>query len=228
MKQTKVLLVDDDTDLGNLISMILTADGYRVHYQNSLAGIEGIIREFKPSIAVLDVEVGEDDGIEKAKEMIQTHPWLPILFISSHTDMDSIRRGIGSGGVHYFRKPFDIQELKIYIDRFTHPEREKETFAGIGCYSLNLNTRELLYRHNLVKQLSPLEYNVLLLLLQNKNEVVSNETLSEKIWNKTYPETEASINNLVSKLRKLFEIDHDIEVQNIKGIGYRLNIKQSD
>jgi DNA-binding response OmpR family regulator len=69
---------------------------------------------------------------------------------------------------------------------------------------------------------------VLLLLLQNKNEVVSNETLSEKIWNKTYPETEASINNLISKLRKLFEIDHDIEVQNIKGIGYRLNIKQSD
>lgn len=228
MEQTKVLLVDDDTDLGNLISMILTADGYRVHYQNSLAGIEGIIREFKPSIAVLDVEVGEDDGIEKAKELIQTHPSLPILFISSHTDMDSVRRGIGSGGVHYFRKPFDMQELKIYIDRFTHPEREKATFAEIGDYSLNLNTRELFYKHNLVKQLSALEYHMLRLLLQNKNEVVSNETLSEKIWNKKYPETEASINNLVSKLRKLFEVDQDIEVQNIKGIGYRLNIKQSD
>jgi DNA-binding response OmpR family regulator len=228
MEQTKVLLVDDDTDLGNLISMVLKADGYIVHYQNSLAGIEGIIQEFKPSIVVLDVEVGEDDGIEKAKEIIQTHPSLPILFISSHTDMDSVRRGIGSGGVHYFRKPFDMQELKIYIDRFTHPEREKATFAEIGDYSLNLNTRELFYKHNLVKQLSALEYHMLRLLLQNKNEVVSNETLSEKIWNKKYPETEASINNLVSKLRKLFEVDQDVEIQNVKGIGYRLNIQESN
>lgn len=228
MEQTKVLLVDDDTDLGNLISMVLKADGYIVHYQNSLAGIEGIIQEFKPSIVVLDVEVGEDDGIEKAKEIIQTHPSLPILFISSHTDMDSVRRGIGSGGVHYFRKPFDMQELKIYIDRFTHPEREKATFAEIGDYSLNLNTRELFYKHNLVKQLSPLEYHLLRLLLQSKNEVVSNETLSEKIWNKKYPETEASINNLVSKLRKLFKVDQDVEIQNVKGIGYRLNIQESN
>jgi len=65
-------------------------------------------------------------------------------------------------------------------------------------------------------------------LLQNKNEVVSNETLSEKIWNKKYPETEASINNLVSKLRKLFEVDQDVEIQNVKGIGYRLNIQESN
>lgn len=222
MEQTKVLLVDDDTDLGNLISMVLTADGYTVHYQNSLAGIEGIIQEFKPSIVVLDVEVGKDDGIEKATEIIQNHPSVPILFISSHTDMDSVRRGIGSGGVHYFRKPFDMQELKIYIDRFTYPEREKATFAEIGDYSLNLNTRELFYKHNLVKQLSPLEYNMLLLLLQNKNEMVSYETLSEKIWNKTYPETEASINNLISKLRKLLKNDHEVSLQTIKNRGYKL------
>jgi Response regulators consisting of a CheY-like receiver domain and a winged-helix DNA-binding domain len=69
---------------------------------------------------------------------------------------------------------------------------------------------------------------MLRLLLQNKNEVVSNETLSEKIWNKKYPETEASINNLVSKLRKLFEVDQDVEIQNVKGIGYRLNIQESN
>lgn len=222
MEQTKVLLVDDDTDLGNLISMVLTADGYRVHYQNSLAGIEGIIQEFKPSIVALDVEVGEDDGIEKAREIIQTHPSLPILFISSHTDMDSVRRGIGSGGVHYFRKPFDMQELKIYIDRFTHPEREKATFAEIGDYSLNLNTRELFYKHNLVKQLSPLEYQLLRLLLQNKNEVVSNEILSEKIWNKKYPETESSLNNVISKLRKVVNKDTEVQIQTIKNKGYKL------
>ncbi len=222
MEQIKVILVDDDTDLGNLISLSLSSDGYKVHYQNSLAGIEAIIQEFEPSILVLDVEVGEDDGIEKAKEIILTHPSLPILFISSHTDIESINRGISTGGVHYLRKPFEIQELEIYINRFALSETPQEIIAAIGSYSLNFDTRELFYKHNYIKQLSPLEYNVLILLFQNKNEVIDNDTLSEKVWSKKFPDTEASINNVISKLRKLLKNDPNVCIQTIKNRGYKL------
>ena len=222
MKPTKVLLVDDDTHLGNLISMELTADGYKVHYQNSLTGIKGIIESFEADILVFDVEIGEDDGIVSATDILETYPSMPILFISSHTDIDSIKRGVRSGGVGYIRKPFDMEELKIYIERFALIEEDETPINDIGSYSLNLETRDLFHKNALIRQLSPLEFNMLQLLMQNRNNMVSYEEISAKVWNKEYPKTEASMNNLISKLRKLLEDDLHISIQTIKNVGYRL------
>lgn len=217
----KVILVDDDTDLGNLISMTLVADGYKVHFQNSLAGIKNIIEEFKPSILVLDVEIGEEDGITSARDIFQIYPSLPVLFISSHTDIESITRGVSTGGVGYIRKPFDMQELKVYIDRFAHP-KEDHSGIPIGRYTLNVKTRELLYKSTPIKQLSPHEFNALLLFTQNRGNVISYETLSEKVWSKKYSETEASLNNLISRLRKLLENDPDVQILTQKNRGYMI------
>ena len=218
----KVILVDDDTDLGNLISMALVADGYKVHFQNSLAGIKNIIEEFKPSMLILDVEIGEEDGITSARDILQIYPSLPVLFISSHTDIDSLSRGVSTGGVGYIRKPFDIQELKVYIDRFAHP-KENHSCIQIGrCYSLNVKTRELFYKTTPVKQLSMHEFTALWLFVQNRGNVISYETLSEKVWNKKYSETEASLNNLISRLRKLLENDPDVQILTQKQRGYIL------
>ncbi|HTN68630.1 MAG TPA: response regulator transcription factor [Dysgonamonadaceae bacterium] len=224
MEPTKVILVDDDTHLGNLISMELTADGYKVHYQNSLTGIKGIIESFEPSILVLDVEIGEDDGITTATDILETYPLMPILFISSHIDIDDIKRGVSGGGVGYIRKPFDMDELKVYIERFALTE--KSLFTEIGSYSLNLETRELLHKGVRITQLSLLEFNGLQLLLKNKNKTVDYKDISIKLWDKEYPETEASMNNLISKLRKLLKNDPRIFIQTIREIGYKLILKQ--
>lgn len=216
----KVILVDDDTDLGNLISMALTADGYKVHFQNSLAGIKNIIEEFQPSILVLDVEIGEEDGITRAQDIFQIYPSLPVLFISSHTDTGSVTRGVSTGGVGYIRKPFDMEELKAYIDRFAHPKEDHTGIQMGRCYSLNVITKELFYKTTPVKQLSMHEFSALWLFAKNKENVVSYETLSEKVWGKKYSETEASMNNLISRLRKLLENDPDVQIRTLKKRGY--------
>ena len=222
MPQIHVILIDDDTDLGNLTSMALRAEGYKVHFQNTLAGLKGIIEEFKPSVLVLDVEIGEEDGIVHAKEILKTYPLLPILFISSHTDIESITRGVRTGGMGYIRKPFDVRELKIYIERFALVGKNDESFAEIGRYALQLKTHELFYGDKVVKQLSPHEFTFLRMLLENKNGIVPYEILSDKVWGKKYSETEASMNNLISKLRKLLENDPHVCIQTVKNIGYKL------
>lgn len=222
MKPTKVILVDDDTHLGNLISMELTADGYKVHYQNSLTGIKGIIESFEPHILVFDVEIGEDDGIVSATDIMETYPLMPILFISSHIDIDDIKRGVSGGGVGYIRKPFDMEELKVYIERFALTQKDETPINEIGSYSLNLETRDLFHNDTFIRQLSPLEFNMLQLLMQNRNNMVSYEEISAKVWNKEYPKTEASMNNLISKLRKLLEDDSSVCIQTIKNVGYKL------
>ncbi|MDY9919288.1 MULTISPECIES: response regulator transcription factor [Proteiniphilum] len=220
----KVILVDDDTDLGNLVSTALAADGYKVHFQNSLAGINSIIEEFKPSILVLDVEIGEEDGITCAEDILKIYPSLPVLFISSHTDTKSVARGVRTGGVGYIRKPFDMEELKVFIDRFAHPGEDHSGIQIGRDYSLNVKTRELRYRATPVKQLSPHEFETLLFFVQNRDNVISYETLSGKVWRKEYSETEASMNNLVSRLRKILGNDPCIHIQTVKNRGYLLII----
>ena len=224
MEPLKVLFVDDDIDLGSIVNMGLTSMGYRVHFQNSLIAIDVVIAQFSPAIIVLDVEIGEENGIVKAREITRKFPSIPILFVSSHTDISNISDGLDAGGLHYLKKPFDIRELAVYIERFA----KKETLSNmilIGNYLFNTITNELFHEHNLLKQLSPLERAAVMLFWENMNSLVSLDMLSQNLWGKDFSaETEASIYNLMSKLRKLFNKDNRVSIITKKGEGYLLSV----
>ena len=166
------------------------------------------------------MEIGEEDGIIAASKLLIEYPQLPILFISSHTDIESVTKGISTGGVGYLRKPFEIKELKAYIDRFSITNKNS-SIVRIGSFTLNKSTRRLSNSISLTKQLTPLEYGVLNMLYDYKEEVVTYEQLSEKVWCKKYELTEASMNNVISKLRKIFENDASVSLQTLKNIGYK-------
>lgn len=219
----KVLIIDDDTELGNLMNMALKLSGYDVHFQSSLIGVEAIIEQFAPSIIVLDVEVGCENGIEKANKIVKAYPDIPILFISSHTDIDNITKGISVGGVGYLKKPFEIQELEVYINRFaTKPNIDQ--FVHIGAYSLNLCNQQLIYKEEHIKNLSPMENNGLLLLIKNKNKIVARQQFYEVLWGTNLEAgMEATLNNLILKLRKFLEKDSKITIKTIKFKGYMLD-----
>lgn len=218
----KVLIIDDDTELGNLMNMALKLSGYNVHFQSSLIGVEAIIEQFAPSIIVLDVEIGRENGIEKANKIVKAYPDIPVLFISSHTDIDNITKGISVGGVGYLKKPFEIQELEVYINRFaTKPNTDQ--LVPIGAYSLNLFNQQLIYKQEHVKNLSPMENNGLLLLIKNKNKIVARQQFYEVLWGTNLEiGMEATLNNLILKLRKLLEKDSKITIKTIKFKGYIL------
>ena len=80
MSKAKVLFIDDDVMLGNIVTMALTEEGYVVHQQNSLTGIKAVVGEFRPSIIVMDVEVGAEDGIDVMPELYAVSPEIPIHY----------------------------------------------------------------------------------------------------------------------------------------------------
>ena len=221
-KPIKVLLVDDDIDFGKVNCMGLKALGYEVHYQTSLAGIETVIEDFSPSIIVLDVEIGTESGIEKAREIIPLFSSIPVLFISSHTDISFVAESLAAGGVNYLKKPFDIRELDVYIQRFAKKESKPEKNL-VGNYLLNAETNELLYDGIFIKRLTPLEKNGLFLLIEHINTPVAYDLISRKLWGKTYtPGLDSNIHNLISKLRKILNKDEQVVISTIKGVGYML------
>lgn len=221
-KPLNVLFVDDDMEFGKINSMGLTALGYNVHFQTSLAGIEDVIKQFSPSIIILDVEIGNENGIERAREIIPRFSSIPLLFISSHTDISFISQGLAVGAVHYLKKPFDIRELDVYIQRFAQ-QNSNPKVIHIGNYIFYVESRKIFFNNQFLKQLSPLEKNALLLFWKNKNMYVSNEVLSSVLWGKEYGHNlDASIQNLISKLRKVFNKDERVGIKTIRGVGYQL------
>lgn len=221
-KTLKVLFVDDDFDFGKVNCMGLKSLGYEVHYQTSLAGIETVIEDFSPSIIVLDVEIGDENGIEKAREIIPLFSSIPVLFISSHTDISLVAEGLAAGGVNYLKKPFNIRELDAYIQRFAKKQTSTNNII-IGNYLLNYETDELLYNGILIKELAPLEKNGFLLLTEHVNTPVTYDLISKKLWGKTYtPDLDSNIHNLISKLRKIMNKDEHVVIKTVKGIGYML------
>lgn len=223
MKRLKVIFVDDDIHLGNFVSNVLGNDySYKVHFQNTTIGINPIIEDFAPNIIILDVEIGDQNGIETAKDILTRHPQIPILFVSSHSEEELITRGIDVGGNAYIAKPLSIPILVSYIKRFTSNIPVEQSLI-ISDYRLELESNNLYYKNRLLKKLSRFEKNAMEILIQNPNRIVSKEQLAEKLWGHSLEKRNiASIQNTLSKLRNLLNQNKSIKIDTVRGVGYLL------
>lgn len=218
-KPIKVLLIDDDTLLGNILTTTLTMEGMEVHYQSSLTGLKAIVQEFQPNIAVLDIEVGTGDGITRMPDIRKVTDTLPVIIISSHTEADEVKRALQQGAIVYLKKPIDIYELKAYIERYAH--EWKQTILHIGKMELNTENRILSYQGEEVKRLTWMEYGILILLYGNRGKSVPYTDFSE-LWEDA-PMSESSLHNFISRVRKALSIDPTVSIEST-GKGYKLSI----
>ncbi len=219
MKKTKVLFVDDDISLGNIVTLALNSSGFETYFQTSLAAINSVIREIMPDIIILDVEIGERNGIDITPELRILTPDIPILFVSSHTNSEEATKALNAGGIAYLRKPFEIEELIAYINR--HAKTSCHEKINLGNLMLDIKENVLIKDHTIIENLSLSECKLLKLLVINKNQVVTREEIQAELWGQ-YKVSEHSLNNYISKLRKILSIDTRIELKNIPKTGYKL------
>ena len=151
-KKLKIFFIDDDIALGHICTRIMQEEGYEVLYQTSLNGAKACIVETHPDMIVLDVEIGNKNGIEAVPELKAIAPNTPILFISSHTNSQLVVQALSAGAVAYLKKPLEIDELIAYIKRYaiSHPYQIK-----IGSLLLDTDTQLLCTKElRVIKQLS--------------------------------------------------------------------------
>lgn len=222
MSKEKVLFIDDDVMLGNIVTMALTEEGYVVHQQNSLTCIKAVVGEFKPSIIIMDVEVGAEDGIDVMPEVYAIAPEIPIIVISSHSESNEVVRALQNGAVAYLKKPFETEELAAYIKR--HANVTHNSISRIRIASLELDTQShILYQDTQkLKKLSKLEFALFLLLNGHQGEIVSHDEIS-RLWEGAIVDNH-SIYNLIGKLRKVLSVDARIELVTVGKDGYALRI----
>ncbi|MDR2920127.1 MAG: response regulator transcription factor [Tannerella sp.] len=219
MNAIKVLFIDDDVALGQIVTLALNENGYEAHYQTSLIAVKSIVSELNPDIIILDVEIGNKNGIDAAPDFRTVAPDTPILFISSHVDSANVVSALNAGGMAYLKKPFEIEELLAYIKRYTTPFQVKSSKIGI----FNLEENILKKGDEVIKRLTQFEYILLRLLMSNSNQIVKREQIEKELWENSSG-NEQSINNYIAKLRHYLAADKSIELATIPKVGYKLII----
>lgn len=226
MEKLKVIIVDDDKLLGITLTLGLEGLGMKPYYLDSLDGLMNKIAEVQPNILVLDVEVGEDNGIEKLKEL-QLHAInLPVIIMSSHIQIDYISQALENGAFHFMKKPFEIEELGVYILRFAKTEEIQmiESVIKIGSFTLDVTSHALCTKDNKQIHLSKKQFEVLNILAQNIGKTITRQTLKYQLWTDgNY--SDASLDNYISQLRKILSIDENVKLETIPKVGFLLKNK---
>ncbi len=222
----KVLLCEDDTNLGMVLKNYLELNDYDVTLErDGRLGLAAFQRE-KFDICLLDVMMPNMDGFTLAGEIRDINPDVPLFFLSAKTMKEDIIQGYKLGADDYITKPFDsevlLHKIKALLKRNEEIHRE-ETNAEfhLGNYHFVPRLREL---HNGAKlqALSPKENELLKMLAEYKNDLLPREVALKKIWGSDTYFNGRSMDVYIAKLRKYLKEDDRIEIVNIHGNGFRL------
>ena len=230
----KLLLVEDDAALryvvqGGLEDII---GGYEVRVAED--GKEGLKmwEEFKPDVIISDIDMPEMDGFEMVKRIRETDRDTPILFASALTSPKDVRKGYEMGVNNYIKKPFIADELDAHIQAVLKMKevarnRTETGFCKFGHYTLDTEHANLRDdRTGKMHILTVMEAKILQILAENKNEIVRREAILSRCWN-TEDDYFASrsMDVFLTKLRKVFADDPDIEIKTVRKVGQILMVK---
>jgi DNA-binding response OmpR family regulator len=220
----KILIVEDDVNLGTPLQGALQAQKYNVLY---LTGGEKVMEElhaFQPDIVLLDVMLNEEkDGFEISRE-IRSVSKVPILFTTSREGNDDIEAGFNIGNSDYVRKPYRLIEVGKRIEKMLATHSREQSFR-FGHFTFFPVERSLKYDCSNI-HLNNYESAVLTILCENPGVFIKRSTIIEMVWNeKDSKIKEGSLNNIVSNLRKYLQKDNQIELETKIGLGIRMVLK---
>ena len=227
-RNKNVLLVEDDLNFGTVLRDYLQLNGYKVVLaRNGLEGYE----KFKKSefdICVLDVMMPYKDGFTLAKEIRSKDKSTPIVFLTAKSMKEDVLRGYKIGADDYLTKPFDaeilLKKLEVLIQRNEKSVQKSKPKSRIviGDFIFNPRLRTLTYKKDTPTNLSPKENQLLLMLVETQNDLLSRNKALEEIWNDDNYFTSRSMDVYIAKLRKYLRQDTSVEIVNIHGEGFRL------
>jgi len=227
MKKTKVLFVEDEQSLGLIVKESLESRGFDVRYcQDGKTGMQ-VFSEYKPDICLLDIMMPLKDGFTMAQEIRKTDSVTPIIFLTARSQTTDVVKGFEVGGNDYIKKPFSMEELIVRIKaRLTDPGEALKSdddivVHQIGEYRFDHMKQTLEFR-NQVTKLTHREAEILRLLCINRSHVVERSFVLKKVWGDDNFFNARSMDVFITKLRKHLQYDSNVEILNVRGIGYKM------
>lgn len=227
-KKIKVLLVEDDPNLGLLLSEYINAKGYECTLRvNGQEGYDTFVKnEF--DFLIFDVMMPVKDGFTLAKEVRGIDKTTPILFLTAKSLKEDTLKGFNVGADDYMTKPFSMEELlarmNAILRRVPSQDDSDEGHFEIGIFNFDYQ-QQILTFNNESNKLTTKENELLKLLCKNKNGVLERNDALKAVWGDDNYFNGRSMDVYIAKLRKHLKADENIEIINVHGKGFKLLVK---
>ncbi|HLR72011.1 MAG TPA: response regulator transcription factor [Pseudogracilibacillus sp.] len=222
----KILAVDDDEKILNLISIHLSRSGYTVlKATNGLEALDVIENEI-PDLAVVDVMMPKMDGITLTKKLREID--IPVLLLTAKGELEDKEKGFLAGSDDYVVKPFEPKELLFRIQAILRRyEKSVDPILKVGAITINRQSYEVIVGNKTL--FLPLkEFELLFVLASRVNQVFTRDFLIERVWGINYEGDEQTLNVHIKRLReKLRTFSTEVRITTVRGVGYKLEVEES-
>lgn len=216
--KNKIIVIEDDLSISDLLSMNLIAAGYLAVQAYDGNEMEEVLRKHPDAdLALVDIMLPGRDGFE-LMEIFQKRK-LPVIYLTAKDDVASKVRGLRLGAEDYMVKPFEILELLVRIEKVLERTGRANRLLTVGDVEVNLD-RHQVTRCGQSISLKPMEYDLLVLFLRNRNVALSREEILRRIWGADYLGESRTVDVHVGQLRKKTGLTE--KILTIPKLGYRL------
>lgn len=226
----RILVVDDEKEIADLLELSLTAEGFSVVKCNTATDAKAAIEKDKLDLAILDIVLPDDDGFSLCQMIREKHTY-PVIFLTSRIATIDKINGLGLGADDFVTKPFDPSEIvarvKAQLRRYKKYSSPNEANSIIDASGLRIDlTAHRCWLEEKPIDLTPTEYAILRILCMRKGVAVSSEDLFREIWNEDYYNKDT--NPIAVHIRHLREklgdaVDKPKIIKTVWGVGYRID-----
>lgn len=230
MDKTKVLLAEDELALAHIVRESLEEAGFEVLLCANGGQALQKYKEHKPDILALDVMMPKMDGFEVARKIREMDKVTPIIFLTAKSQPKDVVAGFESGANDYLKKPFSVEELIVRMRVLLSTNRllarktpDKPTRENYQLGNLQFNPAKNTLQQGInTWSLTARESDILNLLCKSQHEVLPRKTLLDTIWGDDSFFNARSLDVFITKLRRHLQADPNIQIINIRGVGYKL------
>jgi DNA-binding response OmpR family regulator len=227
MSQIKVLLAEDDKSLGMILKAFLDANGFITTLCPNGQEAWNAFNHAEFDFCITDIVMPVMDGYALAKQIKAISPSMPLVFLTAKKEHDDILEGFRVGADDYVTKPFSMDELLARlkaIHRRSMHIQVQPSFFQLGQFSFNALRHELI-KGDEVQKLTSKESDLLLLLCENMGNTLERSKALQQIWKEDSYLNARSMDVYITKLRKYFKDDPNVDIQNVHGVGFKLVVK---
>lgn len=224
----KILVVDDDIPITNLITRFLKQKQYQVETANDGKTAKEIFNRFRPDLVILDINLPDTLGYNLCQEMRRDQDVF-ILMLTSRTDLEDKKKGFLTGADDYLTKPFDLEELEFRLQAILRRRRliknQEDRIINTGNLMINPETREVKLK-NKILNLTALEFDLLYFLASNPAKVWRREDLMMNVWQTEVLGDNRLVDVHIGQIRRKIESDTNNPqyIKTIRGVGYKFNL----
>ena len=221
----RVLVVDDEPSLAELLASVLRYEGWEIRTAGDGVTAVRTAREFRPDAVVLDIMLPDFDGLEVLRRIRQDSPQVCVLFLTARDSVDDRVAGITAGGDDYVTKPFSLEEvlarLRGLLRRAGLARARGEIQLAVGDLTMDEDAREVRRGDDLI-DLTATEFELLRFLMRNPRRVLSKAQILDRVWNYDFGGQAHVVELYISYLRKKIDAGREPLIHTVRGVGYVL------